>query len=194
MSSRSRSAVHNVTEDQIDQSAQRRRAVAISKRREAPRFIICDAAMGVLFASPDLEAIISIENALESLKPQCRQSLASRATVFHAYNDETVLRIVPLSDRLFGCVTIFVDTYSHRGSVFEAAQRFGLTKREAEVLQMVIHGRSSLEIAALLFIAQSTVADHTKSVMRKLGVSKRMELISVVYNLQHETDGRSHAE
>lgn len=182
--SRARSAGRDVTDEEEYPSAQRRRAIGISKRRESPRFIICDASMGVLFATPGLEAIISIEGGLEPLKPHCRQSLASRTTVFHPYDDETVLRIVPLFGRLFGCVAIFVDTYGHRGSVFEAAKRFGLTKREAEVLQLVIHCKSNSEIAELLSIADSTVVDHVKSLMRKLAASKRVELVATVYKLE----------
>jgi DNA-binding CsgD family transcriptional regulator len=181
--SRARSAGRDVTDDEKDPSAQRR-AIGISKRRESPRFIICDASMAVLFATPGLESIISIEGGLEPLKPQCRQSLTSRTTVFHPYDDETVLRIVPLSDRLFGCVAIFVDAYGHRGSVFEAAKQFGLTKREVEVLQMVIYGKSNSEIAELLFIAESTVADHVKSLMRKLAACNRVELVARVYKLE----------
>jgi DNA-binding CsgD family transcriptional regulator len=182
--SRASSAGRDVTDDEKDPSAQRRRAIGISKRRESPRFIICDASMGVLFATPGLEFIISIEGGLEPLKLQCRQSLASRTTVFHPYDDETVLRIVPLSDRLFGCVALFVDTYAHRGSVLEAAKQFGLTKRETEVLQMVIYAKSNSEIAELLFIAESTVADHIKSLMRKLAASNRVELVARVYKLE----------
>jgi DNA-binding CsgD family transcriptional regulator len=186
--SRERSAGRDLTPDEKDPSAQRRRAIGISKRRESPRFIICDASMRVLFATPGLESIISIEGGLEPLEPQCRHSLTSRTTVFHPYDDETVLRIVPLSNHLFGCVAIFVDTYGHRGSVFEAAKRFGLTKREAEVLQMVIYGKSNSEIAELLFIAESTVADHTKSLMRKLAASNRVELVAKVYKLEQGDD------
>jgi DNA-binding CsgD family transcriptional regulator len=182
--SRARSSGRDVTDEEEYPSAQRRRAIGISKRRESPQFIICDASMGVLFATPGLEAIISIEGGLEPLRPQCRHSLASGTTVFHPFDDETVLRIVPLSNRLFGCVAIFVDTYGHRGSVFEAAKRFGLTKREVEVLQMVIYGKSNSEMAESLFISDSTVADHIKSLMRKLAASKRVELVAKVYNLE----------
>ncbi len=177
---------------ETDPSAMRRRAIGISKRRESPRFIICDASMAVLYATPGLESIISVEGGLEPLKPQCRQSLASNETVFHPYDDETVLRIVPLSSGLFGCVAIFVDTYSHRGSVFEAAKRFGLTKREVEVLQLIMHCKSNSEIADVLSIAETTAADHVKSLMRKFGASKRIELVGRVCNLEPVDEKDSH--
>jgi DNA-binding CsgD family transcriptional regulator len=175
---------NSVDDDQP--SAQRRRAIGISKRREPPRFLICDASMQVLTATPGVEAIFS-EASIEQLKPMCRQSQVSGTTVFHPYDDETVLRIVPLSNRLFGCVAIFVDTYSHRGSIIAAAETYGLTKRETTVLQMIISGKSNTEIAQELFISDGTVGDHVKSLMRKSRASKRIELIAKIYHLHTES-------
>jgi DNA-binding NarL/FixJ family response regulator len=168
-----------------NQLTQPRRAIEISKRRESPRFLVCDGSMHVLTATPGVEAIFS-EDSLQNLRPQCRQSLASGTTIFHPHDDEIVLRIVPLSSRRFGCVAIFVDTYCHRGSTVKAAETYGLTKRETTVLQMIIDGKTNPEIAKELFISDGTVGDHVKNVMRKLGASKRVELITKIYHLDTE--------
>ena len=141
--------------------------------------------MRVLSGTPGVEAIFTADS-LQELKPHSRQSLASGTTVFHPFDDETVLRIVPLSDRMFGCVAIFIDTYSHRGSIFKAAETYGLTKRETTVLQMIIEGKTNPDIAQELFISDGTVGDHVKSVMRKLRVSKRIELITKIYHVNTE--------
>jgi DNA-binding CsgD family transcriptional regulator len=172
-------------------SAQSRRIIGITKRRDSPRFIICDGSMRVLFASAGLEHLSSKEGGLQFLMPQSRESLVTKEAVFCAYDDETALRIVPLGDQLFACVAIFVDVFTRRGSVFEAAKRFGLTKRESEVLLLLISGKANSEVAERLCVAESTVGDHVKSVMRKLGASKRMELISKVFNLQHDIDAEN---
>jgi two-component system, NarL family, response regulator NreC len=52
-----------------------------------------------------------------------------------------------------------------------------LTPREQEILQLAIRGRSNSEIAAKLSISQRTVETHRTSLMRKLGVSNRNQLV-----------------
>jgi non-specific serine/threonine protein kinase len=53
------------------------------------------------------------------------------------------------------------------------AERFGLTAREVEVLELAALGRSDAEIADRLYISHRTVARHLFSVYRKLGVHTR---------------------
>ncbi len=52
-----------------------------------------------------------------------------------------------------------------------------LTYREKEVLKLVAEGRKSGEIANLLSIAVVTVLAHRTSIMKKLGIHNRTELI-----------------
>jgi DNA-binding NarL/FixJ family response regulator len=51
----------------------------------------------------------------------------------------------------------------------------GLTEREVEVLLAVAQGSSDKEIAAQLFVSQSTVKTHLRSIYRKLGVRNRAQ-------------------
>lgn len=175
-----------VSERRLDDSAHARRIVRISQRREPPRFLICDAFMNLIFASPEVDLTILSKEALSSVAPHCHECRTSQATIFHVHDEETVLRIVPLSAALSGCVAIFVDSFGHRGSIFEAAKTFGLTKREAEVVAQLVCGKTNSEIAVTLCVAESTVGDHVKSVLRKTGVSKRVELMTKIFNLDHD--------
>jgi DNA-binding NarL/FixJ family response regulator len=50
-----------------------------------------------------------------------------------------------------------------------------LTAREVEVLALLVRGRSNKEIAAKLFISETTVKGHLRSVFTKLNVLSRTE-------------------
>jgi len=50
-----------------------------------------------------------------------------------------------------------------------------LTKREIEVLQLVIEGKSSKEVADQLFVSKRTVDFHLANVYSKLSVSNRLQ-------------------
>ncbi len=52
-----------------------------------------------------------------------------------------------------------------------------LTKRETEVLRLIIDGKSNRQIADTLFISQNTVKYHLTNIYLKLGVSRRSEAI-----------------
>ncbi|MEP7022446.1 MAG: helix-turn-helix transcriptional regulator, partial [Actinomycetota bacterium] len=57
---------------------------------------------------------------------------------------------------------------------------FGLTQREQEVLELLCEGRTNASIATKLFISQKTVDHHVSSVLAKLGVSKRTEVVAAM--------------
>lgn len=52
-----------------------------------------------------------------------------------------------------------------------------LTKREREVLKLIADGKSSREIANLLFISVRTVENHRANIMDKMGVKKTADLV-----------------
>ncbi|MDR6290184.1 DNA-binding CsgD family transcriptional regulator [Inquilinus ginsengisoli] len=53
-----------------------------------------------------------------------------------------------------------------------------LTRREAEVVGLILKGHSSPSICALLGFGQETVKTHRKSIHRKLGISSQAELFA----------------
>ncbi|MRX81727.1 response regulator transcription factor [Eggerthella guodeyinii] len=56
----------------------------------------------------------------------------------------------------------------------------GLSPREEEVLVYIGQGYNSPYIAKALFISDSTVRSHIKSIYRKMGITSRMELLDLV--------------
>lgn len=58
-----------------------------------------------------------------------------------------------------------------------------LTKREQDVLQLLVKGHSNKEMADLMFISEKTVKNHLTSIFRKLGVKDRTQ--AAVYALKN---------
>jgi DNA-binding CsgD family transcriptional regulator len=56
-----------------------------------------------------------------------------------------------------------------------AANPAGLTRREAQVLQLLATGLSNAEIAARLGLSGRTVDNHVSAILRRLGVRTRGE-------------------
>ena len=57
--------------------------------------------------------------------------------------------------------------------------RLGLTSREAEVLALVAVGRTNREIGAELYVSEKTASVHVSNILRKLGVTNRVEAAAV---------------
>ena len=60
-------------------------------------------------------------------------------------------------------------------------EAYGLTKREGEITQLVLHGLSTAEVSEELHITPNTVRDHFKSIFDKVGVRSRRELVGQVF-------------
>ncbi|SEB05479.1 response regulator transcription factor [Leifsonia sp. 21MFCrub1.1] len=58
------------------------------------------------------------------------------------------------------------------------APRVSLSSREIDVLQLVAAGRSNSEVAASLFISETTVKSHLAHIFTKLGVASRTAAVS----------------
>jgi len=77
-----------------------------------------------------------------------------------------------------------IDDYIHQRQFSSDRSPLGsLSPREREVLQLVVEGKSSVEIAEILFLSPKTVETYRSRVMEKLGIHDLPSLVK--FAIQH---------
>ncbi|PLX11256.1 MAG: hypothetical protein C0597_15365 [Marinilabiliales bacterium] len=59
-------------------------------------------------------------------------------------------------------------------------ERFGISKRETEIIEEIIKGRTNKEISGHLFISLQTVKDHIHNIFLKTEVKNRVQLTNLI--------------
>jgi len=72
-------------------------------------------------------------------------------------------------------------------AVKAVVKRYGLTDREADVLELLNMGQSNMQIAAELSISENTVKRHVNNIFKKTETQSRHEIIYKISNI-HEID------
>jgi predicted ATPase/DNA-binding CsgD family transcriptional regulator len=62
----------------------------------------------------------------------------------------------------------------------DVTQQSGLSRRQAQIANLVVAGKSSREIAETLSLSPRTVEHHLESIFNKLGVGSRVELVAAL--------------
>lgn len=77
------------------------------------------------------------------------------------------------------CLTLFDHIARQEIPIFYCSEntRFGLTRREQQLLQMISCGLSNKEIANDLNISDQTVKNHIHRILQKLGAADRMSAV-----------------
>ncbi|MCP4725925.1 MAG: helix-turn-helix transcriptional regulator [bacterium] len=60
--------------------------------------------------------------------------------------------------------------------------KYNFSKREKEIAELILQGRSNKEIEEQLFISLSTVKCHIYKLYKKAGVNSRAQLTNIVFN------------
>ena len=68
-----------------------------------------------------------------------------------------------------------MNTFTANNPSSDDPQLVKLTKREVEVLTLVIEGKSSKEVAEQLFVSKRTVDLHLANIYEKLNVTNRVQ-------------------
>ena len=111
------------------------------------------------------------------------RSVMTHATATHAETPATqtkpadpphmVHRVVVLQDAVPACCRAL-------------RREYGLSNREADVLELIARGRDVARMAEALFVSENTVRSHCKSLYRKLGVHSRQEVFDLLESYRDE--------
>ena len=107
-----------------------------------------------------------------------------------AYENATTLGAAPLQNEivaLAGRARLSLEAPVAAALDGGSVERLGLTPREAEVLALVAAGRTNREIGAELFISEKTASVHVSNILRKLGVTSRVDAAAVAQRLGLES-------
>jgi DNA-binding CsgD family transcriptional regulator len=69
--------------------------------------------------------------------------------------------------------------------------RYGLSKREIEVGELVFRGNTNQQVAAALFISPDTVKTHCRHIFEKMGVGRRTEFVAMIRDAECSAWGSS---
>jgi DNA-binding NarL/FixJ family response regulator len=94
------------------------------------------------------------------------------------------VRVVSAGDALLApsVTRRLIEEFANRRTTSAPPQGLGeLTEREREVLVLIAEGLSNTEIAARLFVAETTVKTHVGRVLQKLQLRDRAQAVVVAY-------------
>jgi DNA-binding CsgD family transcriptional regulator len=157
----------------------------------APSFVVVDSRCRIRYASAgghgegDLKRIIvnrvklqpDIEAFVGGLSAADRDHPASPVR-FNFLDDDRFLRVVRVVGDEGSMYILSVEEDRNRSSLLRAARRHELTRRETEVLGLILDGLNAGEIAEALAISEHTVQGYFKRLLYKTGARNRVSMVA----------------
>jgi DNA-binding CsgD family transcriptional regulator len=76
-----------------------------------------------------------------------------------------------------GDIAVSIEQISPLERVGLFARSYGLSRRESELLNLLVSGSATRELASRMFVSDNTVNDHLKSIFSKTAVRSRHTLL-----------------
>jgi DNA-binding CsgD family transcriptional regulator len=156
----------------------------------APSFVVVDSRCRIKYASAggghgegDLKRIIvnrvKLQPAVEAFVRELAAGDQDASPVrFRFLDDDQVLRVVRVVGEEGAVFILSVEEDRNRSSLMRAARRHELTRRETEVLALILDGSSAGEIADLLAISEHTVQGYFKRLLFKTRARNRVSMVA----------------
>jgi non-specific serine/threonine protein kinase len=87
-------------------------------------------------------------------------------------------RLMTLDEAIADALDLLQSPAESPASTNATLARAGLSKREMDVVRLLVEGRTNQEIAATLFISPHTTANHVASILNKLGLDSRTAVVA----------------
>ncbi|MBV8368911.1 MAG: hypothetical protein JO036_08335 [Candidatus Eremiobacteraeota bacterium] len=160
----------------------------LARVRQTPKFYVVDDDLRVVFRTADDTAGDGgpLPEALAPLVRRLKHRLAEsgESTAVAILSLTQVVRVLRLDAAgSLNHYAVLLEKFAVRNSVAKAAERFKLSARETEVLEGLLGGESTNEIARRLGIGATTVQEHIRKIGRKTKVTKRSAIVATVFGL-----------
>lgn len=176
----------------------RREAAERADAPQAPGMVVLDAHDEIELVTPAAEHILS---ELHEARPPGGGNVPTAVLALagvartHAHPDDRRVHAVAVptpsgwvtlhaslpDGRTDGRVAIVLERASSPEATAIRLEVHGVTAREREIAALIAQGRSNPEIAEALVLSPYTVQDHIKSLLEKMGVDSRQELVARVF-------------
>ncbi len=178
-----------------DATLQTQRHDAVSMRKAKAYIVLLDEQYGIAYAQRGAIELLSrmLKVPIEYMDrlPLPIELALQDAVRGLSLDDDTIIEPVPslrfrvakLSSRAQDTiVALQIEHVQRREALPGAIKRFKLTARESSVLSLILRGRSSNEIADEMSIAEATVADYVKRLLRKTFSRNRAEMLAKIFD------------
>ncbi len=153
-----------------------------------PRVVVMDCALPgmsglvatrqILKASPEIAVLML---SMHSEETWVRQAFDAGA---RGYILKSAMELdLPIAVRKVAAGETVLDSAISKPDPLKGERNAALTRRELEILQLIVEGKSNKEIADQLKLSANTVAVHRANIMDALGIHKTAEL--VVYAIRN---------
>lgn len=127
-----------------------------------------------------------VERAVRSLIAQ-RSVGASNESRIIELDRRYVVTLLPLRGASARLIAVRIEPFRRRNALARAAHRFSLTKREVDVLALILGGATSREIAGTLHITETTVQGYSKQLLNKTATRTRAAMVARVLEWTSES-------
>jgi DNA-binding CsgD family transcriptional regulator len=159
----------------------------------APSFVVVDSRCRIRYASEggegdvDLQRIIvnrarlqpDVEGFVRELAAESQDEPAPPVR-FNFLEDFRILRVVRVTGGEGTVFILSIEEDKNHSSLLRAARRHELTRRETEVLGLILDGSSAGEIAEALAISEHTVQGYFKRLLYKTGARNRVSMVAAI--------------